>query len=59
MWPSSLYELDRSSKIQLCSIAQKGEHIDSSGPERLVLNGSRDINRLGAGENEGLLEDDD
>lgn len=58
MWPSLLYELDRSPKIQLCSMTQKGGHVHGSGPETLVLHGSRDIDRLGSGENEGLLEDD-
>jgi hypothetical protein len=39
-------------------MTQKGEHVHGSGPETLVLHGSRDINRLDSGEDEGLLEDD-
>jgi hypothetical protein len=40
-------------------MAQNGEHVHGSGPERLVLDGSMEINWLGQGGNGKTLEDDD
>jgi hypothetical protein len=58
-WPSLLDGLDRCPKIQLNPIAAKGKHVHSSGFQRLVFGGSRDIDRLDLNGNEELLEDDD